>query len=163
MRNPRQLFILVGFLAQSLTWDSYAFAIISSILWILAVTAFRDKFQLRLSTEALALLLGCAASLTVSRFLHRSAHFFIGDGLVALQMVRLIRPLNRREKLTSVVIACFHVGVLCTLAPDLRFVLLFLAALYLLPGAIKEPFNDRKATASISGHSFPARIQFVPT
>jgi transglutaminase-like putative cysteine protease len=163
MRNPRQIFILVGFLAQSLTWDSYAFAIGSTILWLLAVTAFRDKFQLRLSTEALALVLGCAVSLTVSRILHRSAHFFIGDGLVALQVVRLIRPLNRREKLTSVVIACFHFGVLCTLAPNLRFILLYIAGLYLLPGALRDAFHDREPTPYTSRLKLPPDIQLLPT
>ncbi len=163
MKNPRHLFILVGFLAQSLTWDSYAFAFGSTILWILAVTLFRDKYQLRLTTEAVALLAGCIASLAVSRMVHRSAHFFIGDGLIALQIVRLIRPLNRREKLTSVVIACFHFGVLCTLAPNLRFIVLYVAGLYLLPAALKEAFHDREATAYTSRMVEHAEIQLVPT
>jgi transglutaminase-like putative cysteine protease len=163
MRNPRHLFILVGFLAQSLTWDTYAFAIISTLFWILAVAFFHDKFQLQLSTEALVLLLGCVASLAVSRLFHRSAHFFIGDGLVALQIVRLIRPLNRREKLTSIVIACFHFGVLCTLAPNLRFLILYVAGLYLLPGALKEAFLDREPTPYTTRSSGPHKMQLVPT
>src|SRR6185369_17258002 len=99
----------------------------------------------------------------ISKAFHRSAHFFIGDGLVVLQIVRLIRPLNRREKLTSVVIACFHFGVLCTLAPNLRFVILYVAGLYLLPGALKEPFHDREATPHTSRNATPAKIQLVPT
>ncbi len=163
MRNPRHLFILVGFLAQSLTWDSYGFALASSLLWLLAVTWAHDKLPLGLRSEAIALLLGCAASALISKALSRSAHFFIGDGLVALQVVRLLRTLNRREKLTSVVVACFHIGVLCTLAPDLRFLGLFFAALYLLPGALKDAFFDRELTPCTARTSVPPSIQLFPT
>ena len=127
MSNPRHAFILIGFLAQALTWDSVALTLLPVGLWVLALTAFNNRIRISVTAEGLLMLVGCIASILVSRMLGRTAHFFLGDGLILLQLVRLARPLNKREKLISLIIACFHFGVICTLAPDIRFVLLFVA------------------------------------
>ena len=162
MTNPRHLFILLGFLAQGLTWESYPAMAVVSVAWMLAVTKWHRRFNVTLTTEAFALIIGCFVSLGVNRLLQRSAHFFIGDALILLQLCRLMRPLNGREKLTSLIIAAFHFGVLCTLAPNIRFVTLFTAALFVLPGALKEVYLD----STIPNHSArPDAFQFrlVPT
>lgn len=138
MKNPRHLFILIGFLAQAITWDSYLVLLAPVILWMVAVKFPRERLNLSITTEGLVMAAGCALSILATRLTGRSAHFFLGDGLIFLQLVRLARPLTKREKLTSLVIACFHFGVLCTLAPDIRFILLFTAAVILLPKALKE-------------------------
>ena len=162
MTNPRHLFILLGLLAQAITWESYPAVLALIIAWVLAVTTFHRRFKVTLTTEAIALLVGCGLSLGINHLLQRSAHFFLGDGLILLQLVRLMRPLIGREKLTSLIIASFHFGVLCTLAPNIRFVVLFTAALFVLPGALKEtylettiPDHDKRPNA------FPFRL--VPT
>ena len=142
MTNPRHLFVLLGFLAQALTWDSYAAMAGMTVLWALAVTTFHRRFKVTLGTEGIALVVGCVISLVVNRWHQRSAHFFLGDGLILLQLCRLMRPLNGREKLTSLIIAAFHFGVLCTLAPNIRFVTLFTGALFVLPGALKETYLE---------------------
>ena len=142
MSNPRHLFILLGFLAQGITWESYPAMAMIVVAWALAVTSFHRKFNVTLTTEGVALLIGCGISLAVNFLLQRSAHFFLGDGLILLQLCRLMRPLNGREKLTSLIIAAFHFGVLCTLAPNIRFVTLFTAALFVLPGALKETYLE---------------------
>jgi transglutaminase-like putative cysteine protease len=162
MKNPRHLFVLLGFLAQGLSWESYLFVAVTVGLWMLAVTVLHRRTRFTLSSEAIALLLGCAASILINRGLQRSMHFFLGDGLILLQVVRLSRPLTRREKLTSIIIACFHFGVLCTLAPNIRFVLLFIAAILLLPGALKETFTDPAGwvTASVPPKK---QIRLVPS
>lgn len=162
MTNPRHLFILLGFLAQGLTWESYPAMAGVAVAWVLAVTHWHRKFNVTLTTEAVALVVGCLLSLAVNRLLQRSAHFFLGDALILLQLCRLMRPLNGREKLTSLIIAAFHFGVLCTLAPNIRFVTLFTAALFFLPGALKEVYLE----STIPNHSArPDAFQFrlVPT
>ena len=162
MTNPRHLFILLGLLAQAITWDSYPAVLALIIAWVLAVTTFHRRFKVTLTTEAIALVVGCGLSLGINHLLQRSAHFFLGDGLILLQLVRLMRPLIGREKLTSLIIASFHFGVLCTLAPNIRFVILFTAALFVLPGALKETYLE----TTIPDHgkrpnAFPFRL--VPT
>jgi hypothetical protein len=160
--NPRHIFILLGFLAQGLTWDNYLVLAAVVVLWILAVSSWHRKFKVTLTTEAVALVVGCAVSLGLSQILQRSAHFFLGDGLILLQLCRLMRPTNGREKLTSLIIAAFHFGVLCTLAPNIRFVTLFTAALFFLPGALKETYLENVVPdyrAIPSGFVF----RFVPT
>lgn len=163
VKNPRHLFILLGFLAQGLTWDSYLFSICASILWLLAVTVLHRRVPVSLTSEALALLFGCIGSVAISKLGHGSMHFFLGDGLVLLQLVRLMRPLSNREKLTSTVIACFHFGVLCTLAPNIRFVVLFLAAILLFPGALKESFTEPDRWGDAPSLDPKRRIRRVPS
>jgi hypothetical protein len=162
MSNPRHLFILLGILAQALTWESYPSMLVITVFWALSVSTFHRRFKVTLATEGIALVVGCVLSLLINRFLQRSAHFFLGDGLILLQIARLMRPLTVREKLTSLIVAAFHFGVLCTLAPNMRFVILFTAALFILPGALKEihletiiPDRNNRADA------FPFRL--VPT
>lgn len=142
MRNPRHLFILLGFLAQGLTWDSYALLGFVLGLWCLAAGPLGGKLKATLTTEAVALVSGCVISVLVSRFTGRSAHFFLGDGLIFLQLVRMTRPLSRREKLTALVVAAFHFAVLCTLAPNIRFLLLFGSAIFFFPAALKEVASE---------------------
>lgn len=141
MRNPRHLFILLGFVAQGLTWENPFLIVLVAGVWCVAAGGFAGRLKITLVGEALALLLGCVLSVFVSRLLHRSSHFFLGDGLILLQLVRITRELTKREKLTSLIIAAFHFGVLCTLAPNLLFVGLFTAAIFLFPAALKEVFT----------------------
>ena len=108
MTNPRHLFILLGFLAQGLTWESYPFLVAVTILWALAIKVFKGRLPVTLTTEAIALVVGCAASFVLTQYSQRSAHFFLGDGLILLQLVRLIRPITGREKLTALIIAAVH-------------------------------------------------------
>jgi hypothetical protein len=162
MTNPRHLFILLGFLAQALTWESYPAMAALAVVWALSVTSFHRKFKVTLATEGLGLLIGCGVSLAINFLLHRSAHFFLGDGLILLQLCRLMRPLNGREKLTSLIIAAFHFGVLCTLAPNIRFVTLFTGALFVLPGALKETYLE----TTVPNHSARPdayKFRLVPT
>lgn len=160
MTNPRHVFILLGILAQGLTWDSYLFLGVVTVFWAFAVTFLKGRSRATLTSEAIALVAGCAISFAFSKYFQRSAHFFLGDGLILLQLVRLTRTLTGREKLTALIIAAFHFGVLCTLAPNIRFVMLFTGALFVLPGALKETFVE-STLKTISPPEFKYRL--VPT
>jgi transglutaminase-like putative cysteine protease len=157
MSNPRHLFILLGFLAQGLTWDNYLLLAFVAVLWGLAAGPFAGRLKATLATEALALVFGCVLSILVTRLTGRSAHFFLGDGLILLQLVRMTRPLTRREKLTALIVASFHFAVLCTLAPNMRFVVLFLSAIFFFPGALKEVLAEG-AIAPAQRRAFGIRL-----
>ncbi len=150
MKNPRHQFVLLGFLAQALTWDNGIALAAVTTLWIFCLTVLRGRIRISLRAEAVVLFLGCVGSFFLSKVAGASAHFFLGDGLILLQAVRLVRPLNGREKLTSILIACFHFAVLCTLAQNFRFALLFAAAVFVLPKAVedlqRERFTDEEQT-----------------
>lgn len=161
MLSPRHLLILLGFFAQSLTWDSYGLLAATFALWFVCLKWLRGKVEFSSRTEGLLLLLGCALSITVSKLLNRSFHFFLGDGLILLQLARLLRPLNKREKLTSIIIAAFHFGVLCTLAPNIRFVLLYVGALFFVPGALKEIFTQAEPVTP--NLAFPRDFRLLPS
>ncbi|MDX1951359.1 MAG: transglutaminaseTgpA domain-containing protein [Verrucomicrobiota bacterium] len=138
MKSPLHQLMLVGFLAQGLAWDSWVHWGVSVGLWILAAGMFRARWKIPLMGEGIALVVGCGLAFLIAKVSSRSAHFFLGDGLIVLQCIRMMRPLTRREQVTSLLIACFHIGVACTLAPDVRFAALFSAAILLIPRALTE-------------------------
>src|SRR5690606_4535613 len=75
----------------------------------------------------------------VARAWGKNVHwFFFGYGLSLIQLLRLLRPLNRREKGFSLFIAFLQIGVACTVILDYRFMLVFLATLILIPRALME-------------------------
>ncbi|MGV3772408.1 MAG: transglutaminase TgpA family protein [Verrucomicrobiales bacterium] len=137
MISARNKFILAGFLAQALTWNSLLPMLLWPSLWIFCL-ALRGRVKLGLYGEAAALFIGGVVSYWAGKTFNNSAHFFLGDALIFLQLSRLLRELNYREKLISLFIACFHLAVLCTLAPNIRFIPLFLATVWLLPKSMME-------------------------
>jgi len=161
MLNPRNLLVLLGFLAQGLVWDSYSLLLLLFVLWFVALKFLRNRVNLSVSAEGLALLLGCLISIGVNKTRDDTWHFFLGDGLILLQLARLIRPLKKREKITSIIIAGFHFSVLCTLAPNIRFVTLFVAALFLFPGALKEV--NASGSSDSESIQLPPEFRFLPS
>lgn len=137
MTSARNKFILVGFMAQALSWNSLLPMLIWPMLWIICL-ALKGKVHIGLYGEAVVLFIGGVFSYWAGSTLNNSAHFFLGDALIFLQLSRLLRPLSYREKLISLFIACFHLAVLCTLAPNIRFIPLFVATLWLLPRTLME-------------------------
>ena len=138
MKSSRHQLILLGFICQGLSWDDWLLPVVYALAWVVGLTLPRRPLRLGPVGECTVLALGCAVGYGVSALLGRNTHFFIGHGLACLQLARLLRPLNRREKLFSFFIACFHLGVACTFVFDLRFVWIFLGTLVLVPRALHE-------------------------
>lgn len=138
MRSARNQLILLGFICQGLTWDSYALVMFNVILWLLCLLLPRRPIRLGPEWECVALVGGSVAGYALSRLAHQSPHFFIGHGLTFLQAVRLLRPLDRREKVFSMLAACVHLGVACTVILDYRFLPVVMAAVILLPRTFME-------------------------
>jgi hypothetical protein len=143
MISARNKLILTGFLAQALTWNSWAPLVLWPALWALYL-GLHGKIKHGPTGEAITLLAGGILSYWAGKWFNNSAHFFLGDALIFLQLVRLLRPLNSKEKLISLYIACFHLAVLCTLAPNIRFVPIFAATVFLLPKTLAELAWERE-------------------
>lgn len=138
MKSARNQLILLGFICQGFTWDDYVLPLGSVALWVICLTVAQGKVRFTPMMECFLLLLGSVGSLLAGHALGHNTHFFIGHGLTLMQAARLLRPLNRREQVFSVLMACFQLGVACTSLFDLRFVPVFLAMAVLLPRAFVE-------------------------
>ncbi len=138
MKIARNQLILLGFICQALTWDDYLLPLASIILWISCLTFLHGRFRFSVNVECLLMLGGALASLGLGRALGHNTQFFIGHGLTVMQAARLLRPLNRREKIFSVLMTCLQLGVGCTFLFDLRFIPIFLGLVLLLPKAFTE-------------------------
>jgi hypothetical protein len=138
MKSARNQFILIGLLSQGLTWDSWLYWLFAITLWILVLGPPGRKIKGGANFELLALIGGSIAAVAFGKLIGQSSHFFLGDGFVCLQLSRMLRPLSRREKLASVLISCFQLAVACTLAPNISFLMLALAALILFPKSLVE-------------------------
>jgi transglutaminase-like putative cysteine protease len=138
MNSARNQLILLGFICQGLTWDDYFLPLANILLWLVCLGPLRERLRLRVGVECLLLFGGCIVALVLGRWLGRDTHFFIGHGLTLMQAARLLRPLDRREQVFSILMACFQLGVACAFLFDLRFIPVFLATLILLPKAFME-------------------------
>jgi transglutaminase-like putative cysteine protease len=148
LKGARNQWILLGFISQALSWETYVALWVSVALWIVCVALNGRGVYWRINSngEALALLIGCFVGYSVALALGESPHFFIGHGITAIQITRLLRPLNRREKIFSTLAALVQVGVACVVILDSRFFWIFLAALYLLPRTLMELEHERRSS-----------------
>ncbi len=142
MRSAFNLLILLGFICQGLTWDGYGIALANGGLWLACVMWPRKPLNLPQYAEGLLLIAGCAGGFLLTRAFGQSTHFVIGHGITLVQAARLMRPLSERDKRFSLIAAFLHIGVGCTVVIDFRFVLILLAAVWLIPGALQEMASD---------------------
>ncbi len=138
MRSARHQFILLGLICQGLSWDDVVMPLLNLLLWSVCLTLPRRPVKLGQAGDMAAIVLGSVAAWQLAPMFGVSAHFAVGHGLALLQLLRLMRPLDRREKLFSLIVATGHLAVACTVILDYRFILILLAALTLLPKALLE-------------------------
>jgi len=157
VNSPLNQFILLGFLAQGLTWLTWGHAVVSVTMWVATLGWLRGRVVISQNTEGILFLIGSVAAYLAGKTLNNSTHFFLGDALMVLQCARMARKCSARERLVSLLIACFHFAVLCTIAPNIRFLALFGGAIYLLPRALKEiALSKFEASAHPGGPRQPA-------
>jgi len=138
MRSARHQFILLGLICQGLSWDDVAMPLLNTLLWVVCLTLPRRPVRLGQAADMTAIVLGGVLAWQLAPVFGVSAHFAVGHGLTMLQALRLMRPLDRREKLFSLIVASGHLAVACTVILDYRFILILLATLVLLPKALLE-------------------------
>lgn len=138
MKSARHQLILLGFICQGLTWSDYLLPVVYALLWFACLTVPRRPIRVPALGECGLLAAGSAVGYLLGQMPGQSPHFFIGHGIVWLQAARMLRPLDRREKLFSILAACIHVGVGCTTILDLRFAAILIASIVLFPRVLFE-------------------------
>ena len=138
MKSARHQLILLGLICQGLSWDDVVMPMLSVVLWVVCLSLPRQPVRLGQMADMTAILLGGVLAWQLAPTFGVSAHFAVGHGLTLLQLLRLLRPLDRREKLFSLIVASGHLAVACTVILDYRFILILLASLVLLPKALLE-------------------------
>ncbi len=138
MKSARHQLILQGLICQGLSWDDVVMPLLGALLWAACLTLPRRPVRLGQMGDMTAILLGGVLAWQLAPMFGVSAHFAVGHGLTLLQLLRLLRPLDRREKLFSLIVASGHLAVACTVILDYRFILILLATLVLLPKALLE-------------------------
>ncbi len=138
MKSARHQFILLGLICQGLSWDGVVMPLLNTLLWAACLTLPRRPVPLGQKADMTAIVLGGVLAWQLAPVFGVSAHFAVGHGLALLQLLRLLRPLDRREKLFSLIVASGHLAVACTVILDYRFILILLATLVLLPKALLE-------------------------
>jgi hypothetical protein len=136
--SARHQLVLLGFLCVGLSWDDYLLPLASVLLWVSCLTWLRGCVRFHPNIEGLLLAAGCLLAFLGGRLFGKSTHFFLGHGLTFIQAARLLRPLNRREKVFSLLVALAQIAAGCTFLFDLRFVPAFAAVVFLLPRALLE-------------------------
>lgn len=139
MKSARNQLILLGMICQALSWDGYLLLFATVALWVLCLKIHdRSPVLLSQAAEGSLLLLGCAIGFGIGFIPGQSSHFFIGHGITFFQLGRLLRGLDHREKVYSVLAAAVQIGVACTVVLDYRFIPILMAALILIPRALME-------------------------
>ena len=138
MKSARHQLILLGLICQGLSWDDFAMPLLNTLLWSACLTLPRQPVRLGQMADMTAILFGGVLAWKLAPAFGVSAHFAVGHGLTLLQLLRLLRPLDRREKIFSLIVASGHLAVACTVILDHRFILILLATLVLLPKALLE-------------------------
>jgi hypothetical protein len=139
MRSAFQQFILLGLVCQGLAWEGYLFVLLYATAWFASLRHRRHRVvTLKPRSEGALLAAGCAVGYFAGLLPLQTPHFFLGHGLAFLQIARLLRPLEPRERTQCVIIAFLHLGVASTVVLDYRFLLLLLGALLLIPRLLME-------------------------
>ena len=138
MKSARHQLILLGLICQALSWDDVVMPLLNALLWVVCLTVPRRPVKLGQTVDIAAIVLGGVLAWQLAPVFGVNAHFSVGHGLTLLQLLRLMRPLDRREKLFSLIVASGQLAVACTVVLDFRFILILFAAVALLPKALLE-------------------------
>lgn len=145
MKQPRNLLILLGFVCQGFAWGNYFMPAVFAGLWFVCLKFRRPRQYLPYHVELLfvALLLYLAYTYTGSAEFPKC--LAIGNGLLAMQALRLTWPLDRRKKTLSVAIALTHLAIGSLVILDYSFLLVLACAVILTPRALCEIEQERFA------------------
>jgi hypothetical protein len=139
-------------MAQALSTGSLLVVLLYLLAWTVCVSLYRRDRTWHPLVDGVLLLIGSVGAYFLSLQAGESVHFFIGHGLAVIQLGRLLRGLSLREKKISLLIACFHVAVGCTVVLDMRFLFILGGALISLPRALAEftheEFDLQEASAA---------------
>lgn len=135
-KEPRNLLILLGFICQGYNLIPYVGAIIYALVWFVCLKLHRERRLISNGMEDVLTLIAIVGTYMFGQTLNTNALVFIGNGMIVFQAVRLLRPLNLREKMYSIAVALIHLGVGSQYVVDYEFILILAAAIYLVPRSL---------------------------
>ena len=143
MKSARNQLTLLGLVCLGFSWDDYFMPGLYLVAGVVCLRLARRGIAIPAWAEVLLMLAGAIFGYEMGSLPGRTPHFFIGHGLAWLQLARLLRPLTPRERMFSLIIAVFHIGVACTVVLDLRFALILPFVAWLAPKALMEMEAER--------------------
>ncbi len=139
MRSALNQLVLLGFICQALSWSGWFLPLANVALWLVCVRIGERRPVLLPGWAESALLgLGSVGGILIGQLPDQSPHFFIGHGITLFQAGRLLRSLDRREKLFSLIAATVQLGVACTVVLDYRFIPILVVTAILIPKTLME-------------------------
>ncbi|MEW6306564.1 MAG: transglutaminaseTgpA domain-containing protein [Verrucomicrobiota bacterium] len=152
MRSPFHQLVLLGLICQGFAWDNVVLPTLNAALWLVCLKLQSRNIRVGPWAEIALIVIGGLAGWFLSRMFGQSAHFAVGHGLTLLQLSRLLRKLETREKIFCLLVAFVQLGVACTIVLDYRFILIVFATIVLIPRTLAE----------LAVESFPARTTAPP-
>ncbi len=130
-RDPFYLLILLGFISQGFFWENAIMPLMLTVLWFLLIHLSVKNYRINETTEILILMLALLVSIHFGRTAFMRSLSF-GNGLLALQCMRMLRPLTTREKCLSAGVAIANIAVGSQMMLEYGFILVLAAALVLI-------------------------------
>ena len=135
-KDPLNLLILLGFLCQGFSWENLFMPLLYCMTWVVALSMRREK---QFISQHLELLIFFGALIFSIKFIGHTSYFKLlamGNALFVLQAMRLLWPLNRRNRRMAVMIAVTHLAVGSQFIVGYSFLLILLASIVLIPKAL---------------------------
>ena len=175
-RDPLSLLILLGFVCQGFAWENYVAPVLTLLLWVACAWLHRPA---RIIPKHLEFLCLFAAIIMFAFFNIGSRSVFrrsldVGNALLVIQALWMLRPVTARERLYSLAMAITQLAIGAQVIVDYEFILLLAAAIVLIPkalhetaagkfeeGAVSEPFRLREWRAELAVIAVVMALFFV--
>jgi len=138
MRDATSMLILLGLVCQGFSFESWLAPLLYALLWLVCQRLRRERPFIPRPLEDLITVGAVAFAFHFGGIYGFNRLVFIGNALVAFQVVRMLRPLSPREQAFSLAVAVVHVCVGAQVIVEFRFLFVFVAALALVPLALAQ-------------------------
>ena len=135
-KKPLNLLILLGFISQGFSWENYFMPIFYCSVWLFAIR-FRKKKQF--ISQGIELFIFFISLVFSIKFIGHNSYtrlLAMGNALFVLQAMRLMWPLDKRNKKLAVMIAVTHIAVGSQFIVDYSFILVLAASITLIPKSL---------------------------
>ena len=132
------LFALLGLAAIGASNLSFIPPLLFILIWVLASIRKEWEFRPSPNLEAFIILIGFLLAGFIGEL--QDIHLFVrlGNGLAVIQLLRMSRNLNNRERTASLVISFTQIAISTQVVLGFGFILILLSFIYLLPAALRE-------------------------
>ena len=135
-KKPLNLLILLGFISQGFSWGNYFMPIFYCGVWLFALRFRKERQFISQSIELFIFFISLIFSI---KFIGHNSYtrlLAMGNALFVLQAMRLMWPLDKRNKKLAVMIAVTHIAVGSQFIVDYSFILVLVASIVLIPKSL---------------------------